>query len=301
MTTYPSPKSPLGAPFQNSTALIFGGAKGIGAAVAHEFARRGARVVVADLDVEAAQQTTASVQAEGNKALALRCDVSDSVSMAATVSEAENWASDIDIVVNNVGVMVSGHPEDIPLSEWQRVMDLNLFPVVRSNEIFLPKMIARGRGYIVNTASFAGLYPYAVNRMPYAASKAAVVALSQSMALYLLPQGVQVSCFCPGPVMTRILDGAKSWSTDAVMRGPGEQFIPVYPQQAAVTLADGIRDGRLLIPTDPQVWAVMQEYVGAPDQFVRGKVEGYGRGDTGLPSREAIEALLAASRPEESQ
>lgn len=283
------------APFAGSAALIFGGAKGIGGAVAHEFARRGARVAIADIDRDAAQQTAEALQTAGSAALALRCDVRSSDSMRAAVVEAEQWAGDIDIVMNNVGVMISGYPEDIPLAEWQRVMDLNLFPVVRSNEIFLPKMIARGHGHIVNTASFAGLYPYAVNRMPYVASKSAVVALTESLALYLMPQGVRVSCFCPGPVMTNILAGSKSWSKEAVMRGPGEQFMPISAQQAAAMLADGMRDGRILIPTDPQVWREMQEHAETPDQFIRGKAEGFARGETGLPSREAIQALMAAA------
>lgn len=287
------------APFDDRLALIFGGARGIGAAVAQEFVRRGARVILADIDYAAAQDTAAAMEAAGGATLALACDVRCSDSMQAAVAEAEQWGGDIDIVVNNVGVMMSGYPEDVPLAEWQRVMDLNLFPVVRSNEIFLPKMIARGSGHIVNTASFAGLYPYAINRMPYVASKSAVVALTESLALYLMPQGICVSCFCPGPVMTNILAGSKSWSKEAVMRGPGEQFMPISAQQAAAMLADGMRDGRILIPTDPQVWRVMQEHAEAPDQFIRGKSESFARGETGLPSREAIQALMAAAEQPE--
>ena len=116
--------------------------------------------------------------------------------------------------MNNVGVILSGNPEDIPLAEWQRIVNLNLFSAVRSLEVFLPKMIARRSGYIVNTASFAGLYPYAANRIPYVASKAAVIAMSESLALHLLPQGVRVSCLCPGPVMTRVMEGMKTWSAE---------------------------------------------------------------------------------------
>lgn len=294
--------SPLSTdPFDQKVALVFGGAKGIGAAVAQEFARRGSRVVVVDIDDQAAQRTAEVVQAAGGEALALRCDVRDSDAMAAVVVDAEQQMGEIDIVMNNVGVMIAGNPEDIPLSEWQRVMDLNLFPVVRSNEIFLPKMIARGSGHIVNTASFAGLYPYAANRMPYVVSKAAVLALTESLALYLLPKGIQVSCFCPGPVMTAIMDQVKNWSPEAVMRGPGTQFMPISAEQSAVILADGMCDGRIVIPTDIQAWGMVREHAEAPDQFIRDKIDAFERGDTGLPDREAIEALLARHSTQPAQ
>ena len=95
--------------------------------------------------------------------------------------------------------MLNGHPEDIPLAEWQRIMDLNYFAAVRGCQHFLPKFLARGSGHLVNTASFAGLYPYAASRVPYAASKAAIISMSQNLAVYLEPQGVRVSCLIPGP------------------------------------------------------------------------------------------------------
>jgi short-subunit dehydrogenase len=104
-----------------------------------------------------------------------------------------------DIVMNNVGAIMNGNPEDVPIGEWERIISLNLMSVVRSNAVWLPKLLARGRGHIVNTASFAGLFPYATSRMPYVVSKAGVIALSESLALYLHPQGIRVSCLCPGP------------------------------------------------------------------------------------------------------
>src|SRR5690606_35006198 len=123
---------------------------------------------------------------------------------------AQSALGDMDIVVNNVGVILSGNPEDIPFAEWQRIVDLNLYPVIRSNEIFLASMLARGSGHIVNTASVAGLFPYAANRLPYVATKAAIVALTESLALYTEPRGVKVSCFCPGPTITNVSQGMKS-------------------------------------------------------------------------------------------
>ncbi len=90
--------------------------------------------------------------------------------------------------MNNVGALTRGLPDHIPVHEWHRIFDINLFSVVRSNDVFLPLLVEQGSGHIVNTASFAGLYTYAYDRLPYAAAKAAVVQLSEGLALYLRPK-----------------------------------------------------------------------------------------------------------------
>lgn len=272
------------APFDNSQALIYGAAQGIGRAVALEFARRGARVAVADISLDGAKETVRLIEAEGGAAASIACDVTRPESVQAAAAEAERLFGELDIVMNNVGVIINGNPEDIPVEEWRRIIDLNLFSVIYSNAVFIPKMLARGRGHIVNTASFAGLYPYAANRMPYVASKAAVVALSESMALYLQPQGVRVSCLCPGPVATGVMNAMKTWGENVAFRGPGSQYTVKTAEDAAVTLADGMRDGRILIPTDEAVWDVIQRHAASPDTFIQDKIAEVARGDLGKPS-----------------
>jgi NAD(P)-dependent dehydrogenase (short-subunit alcohol dehydrogenase family) len=269
--------------FERRRALIYGAARGIGRAVALEFAQRGASVAVADIDATGAEETAHAIEAAGGRAIGIACDVTRDDSVRAAAEIAEQRLGEIDIAMNNVGVILSGNPEDIPIAEWQRILDLNLMSAVRGNAVFVPKMVARGHGYLVNTASFAGLYPYATNRIPYAAAKAAVVALSEGLALYLLPRGVRVSCLCPGPVATRVSEGIKSWSADAVMRGPGSQYRLMLPEEVATVLADGMRDGRVIIPSHDAVFEVMREHAGAPDRFIRGKLAGFERGETGLP------------------
>lgn len=271
--------------FENKNALIFGGANGIGRAVALEFARRGARLAVADIDLAAASETAAAIADGHGSAVAIHCDVTSEQSIRDAVAATERQLGDIDIVVNNVGVILSGNPQDIPVAEWQRILDLNLLSVVRSNDVLLPKMLARGAGHIVNTASFAGLYPYATSRLPYVAAKAAVIALTESLALYLLPKGIRVSCFCPGPVMTGVMKGMKSWSDDAVMCGPGRQFALMTAEQAALVLADGMANERIVIPTDDKVWELIRQHAASPDQFIRDKIDAFERGDFGLPGR----------------
>jgi len=137
----------------------------------------------------------------------------------------------------------------------------------------LPSMRQRRSGYIINTASFAGLYPYAANRIPYVAAKAAVIAMSESLALYLHPKGVRVSCFCPGPVATGVMNSMKTWSSNVAFRGPGSQYEVIAAEDAAVILADGMRDGRVIIPTDPKVWDVIRRHAASPDSFIQEKID----------------------------
>ncbi len=271
------------APFAKSAAIVFGGGRNIGRAVVLEFARRGAQVAIADLDFAGAQETAHLVEAMGNKACALRCDVGSDASVLAVADEAERQLGPLDIVMNNAGILSGGNPEDIPVAAWQQMMDINFFGMVRSIEVFLPRMLSRGSGYIVNTASFAGLYPFASSRIHYAASKAAVVSMSENLALYLMPKGIRVSCLCPGPVMTTSVHGMKHYSTDYVMRAPGSHLVLKSQEEAARILADGMRDGRIIIPTHDELWGTLRSHAASPDSFIRDKHAQFEAGDSGRP------------------
>jgi NAD(P)-dependent dehydrogenase (short-subunit alcohol dehydrogenase family) len=172
-----------------------------------------------------------------------------------------------------------------PVSEWERMFSVNFFGALRANAIVLPKMLARGQGYIVNTASFAGLYPYATNRIPYAASKAALVSMSETLAVYLHPKGIRVSCLCPGPTMTTSTVGMKPWSEGVIMRGPGNHLAVKSQDHAATVLADGMCAGRMLIPTHEEGWEIIRRRGSSPDIFIQEKIEAFARGDSGLPGR----------------
>lgn len=285
------------APFAGANALIFGGAKGIGKAVALEWARRGARIAVCDIDAGSAQETAREIEDSGGRAIGIFADVLSQDSMDAAVADAEEMLGQIDIVLNNVGAILNGHPLDIPMSEWHRIFELNYFAVVRSNNIFLPKMLARGSGHIVNTASFAGLYPYAAGRIPYASAKAAIISLSENLALLAEPDGVRVSCLIPGPTVTGIADGMKDYTPDLPTYAGGSETSLIMPEQLAATLADGMREGRILIPADDGVWDTVQRCAADPDAFVRRKMDEFSRGEYGAPTiPDAIKKLLAASR-----
>jgi NAD(P)-dependent dehydrogenase (short-subunit alcohol dehydrogenase family) len=271
-------------PFEHRTALIYGSGRNIGREIAREFARRGARVAVADIDLAAANETVRLIAEAGGDATALQCDVMSNESVRETAAEAERRIGAIDILMNNAGILHSGNPEDFPMAEWERMISCNLLAMVRSIEFFMPKMIARGSGYIVNTASFAGLYPYAINRIPYAVSKAGVLSLTENLAIYLLPKGVRVSCLCPGPVMTDSPNSMKTFSGNVGLVGPGSHLRIKSQVETAKILADGMCAGRIVIPTHEEGLETLRQHAASPDEFIRAKIEAFSRGDHGKPS-----------------
>lgn len=271
--------------FENKNALIIGAGRNIGRAIALEFARRGARVVAADIDKAGADETAQLINAAGGKAIGVVCDVTSESSVSDAVNAAEEFLGHIDIHMNNAGILHSGNPDDFPAHEWERMFNINFFGAVRANALVMPKMIARGQGYIVNTASFAGLYPYATNRVPYAASKAALISMSENLAIYLLPKGIRVSCLCPGPTMTTAIVGMKPWSDNVTMRGPGNNLSILSQEQVANILADGMCAERIIIPTHEEGYATIQQRAASPDAFINKKIEEFGSGNAGLPGR----------------
>ena len=281
------------APFAGANALIFGGAKGIGRCVALEWARRGARVAVADLAEASARETVAEIEGAGGTAVAIAANVMSDDSVAAAAQAAQAALGEIDIVMNNVGGMLNGHPEDIPIAEWQRVLEINYFAAVRGVKQFLPQFLARGSGHIVTTASFAGMFPYAASRVPYASAKAAVIAMSQNLAVYCEPLGVRVSCLIPGPVLTGVMDSCTEWTEGCELRAPGSETTLMLPEAVATVLADGMAAGRILIPSDPVVFDIVRRWAENPDAFIRSKIAEFAAGDRGNPHMpEALRAML---------
>ncbi len=271
--------------FSGKTALIIGGGRNIGRAIVREFARRGAHVAVADLDLAGAEEGADEVRALGGNSIALGLRRKQfEIRSARPLDAAEAALGPLDILVNNAGILSGGNPEDIPVAAWQQMMDINFFGMVRANEVVLPRMLARGSGHIVNTGSFAGLYPFASSRVHYAASKAAVISMSENLALYCLPLGVKVSCLCPGPVMTTSVQGMKHYSENYAMRAPGSHLTVKSQAETASILADGMAAGRILIPTHEEVWQTLIQRAASLDNFIRAKNAEFEAGDSGRPS-----------------
>lgn len=234
-------------------ALITGAASGIGRGAAHEFARRGAAIVVADLDGAGACTVADEIRAAGGTATAQQADVATERAFEMLAEAAQEAYGGVDLVMNNVGVLTRGLPEYIPLEEWRRVLEINLFSVVRSHLTFVPRFIAQGRGHIVNTASFAGLFTYAYDRQPYAASKAAIVVITEGLRLHLEPQGIGVTLLCPGPVRTNISSSLRTFGPETITRSAGARYAVRTPDEVAIRLADAVESNRFMVYTDDQV------------------------------------------------
>jgi NAD(P)-dependent dehydrogenase (short-subunit alcohol dehydrogenase family) len=270
--------------FNNVNALVVGAASGIGRALAIEFARRGARIAVADIDQAGAARTATHIREAGGTATSVSCDVTDAAALAVAVRSAEEFLGSIDVCANAVGVLLSGNPEDIPVAEWERIFQVNVFGAARLNELLLSRMIARGSGYIVNTASVAGLHPFAITRIPYAASKAALISMSENLAIYLKPRGVRVSCLCPGPTATPIGGRSKEWTQGLPIVGPGRDYVLMTAQRTAQVFCDGMERERVIIPSQERIsLGYMQRHAASPDQFVYERIGQYASGDDGLP------------------
>ncbi|CAI7977718.1 MULTISPECIES: SDR family oxidoreductase [Parafrankia] len=230
-----------------AVAVITGAGSGIGRAAAHSLARRGTRVVVTDVDAGRAAAVAGEL---GDAAVAARCDVTAAADLEAARDLALARFGRVDVVMNNVGILAVGAVEDIPLEAWQRVIDVNLLGVVRSNLVFLPLLLAQGSGHVVNTASTAGLLPYGFDRLPYTATKHAVVGLSESLALYLRPRGIGVTCLCPAGVATNIIENVTFFGEPKPPRGPRFPVLDADPVGEIV--ADAIETGRFLALTAPE-------------------------------------------------
>ncbi len=195
--------------FDGATAIITGGASGIGRALAHELARRGSEVVIADLQEELAIKTVEDIRTGGGNASAVTVDVTDYPALKALVDETVRRAGRLDYMFNNAGIAITGPVSCYGIEDWNRIIEVNLGGVCNGVQAAYPVMLKQGFGHIVNTASMAGLVPVPV-LVGYTAVKHAVVGLSTALRAEAATAGVRVSVLCPGVIRTAIVkDGGK--------------------------------------------------------------------------------------------
>jgi NAD(P)-dependent dehydrogenase (short-subunit alcohol dehydrogenase family) len=194
--------------FHERSAIVTGGASGIGAALGAALASSGAHVVLADLDGAAAERTASEIR-DRLRAVGMvrgvQLDVTNRAAVTRLVENTADGETGLDLLFNNAGIAVGGPSADMPAEHWDRCIDVNLGGVVNGIIAALPVMSAQGRGHIVNTASAAGLVP-AVFAAAYCATKHAVVGLSGALRPEAAAHGVRVTVLCPGMVETPILD-----------------------------------------------------------------------------------------------
>ena len=211
--------------------LITGAGSGLGQALAQRYAKAGDRVACVDLDAARAELTRASLPGSGHLAMVANV-ASDEAMEQVHETVARDWGG-LDVLVNNAGIATGGAMVDTTPQEWRNVLDINLMGVVRGCRLFLPGMIAAGRGQVINTASFAGLAG-APSIMSYGVSKAAVVALSEQLRAELHGSGIGVSVLCPAFFQTNLLE---SWQGNPKLKGFADRMMKTSPD----TL-DGVAD-----------------------------------------------------------
>ena len=228
----------------NRVCVITGGASGIGAACARAFAAEGARVVVTDINIEDADRV-----AEEINGLAIACDVSVESEVNALVKETEQRLGDIDLFFNNAGVATGGDPLSTPLETWQSQWEINVMAHVYATRAVLPNMLSRGEGYLLHTASMAGILTTHGN-LTYATTKHAVVGLAEWLSITYHDKGVRVSLLAPLGVRTPMLGNTDS-PFAATAAGPVKE-----PEEVAQMVVSAIEEERFLILTDEvaQTW-----------------------------------------------
>ena len=185
--------------------LVTGGGSGIGRAVCLLFAREGAQVAAADMDVESAERTAAEIRGRGGSALAVEVDVSRAESVRRMVETTIENLGRIDVLVNNAGFGFAATVVQTEESDWDRLMSVNLKGVYLGCKYTVPVMARQGCGSIVNTASAAGLVGVP-DRAAYCASKGGVIAMTRAMALDHVKDGIRVNCIAPGTVESPYFD-----------------------------------------------------------------------------------------------
>jgi 3-oxoacyl-[acyl-carrier protein] reductase len=186
-------------------AIVTGGAQGIGRGIALELARAGCRVVIADRDLAPAQAAAQEMQTMGHEVIALLIDVTDATSVGECVQATIARFGRIDILVNNAGIHCEKIGEPSTAEQFNKCLEVNLLGVWRVTQALVPHFKAQRAGKIVNVASINGRKPWA-DTPGYSASKAAVINLTQSLAMQLGPDSINVNAVCPGGVMTAMAD-----------------------------------------------------------------------------------------------
>ncbi|HUS61753.1 MAG TPA: SDR family oxidoreductase, partial [Acidimicrobiales bacterium] len=238
-------------------AVVTGGANGIGEACARAFAREGAKVVVADLDADRAVAVAAEIDA-----LPVSVDVSVEADIVSLVERATEAFGPIDLFFSNAGIFTGGGVEASD-EEWDRIWRINFMAHVFATRAVLPSMLARGEGYLVSTASAAGLLTN-IGAAPYAVTKHAAVALAEWLSVTHGDAGIKVSCLCPQGVVTNMLLG--TGEDGAALLGAGA----LEPSAVADAVVDGVRAEQFLILPHPEVADYMQRRAGDHERWLRG-------------------------------
>lgn len=189
---------------ENRVAIVTGGGSGIGRACALRLAADGAKVVIADVRLNAAQETVDLIKNGGGQATAVQTDVTQKASAQAMAAQVKQAYGRIDILLNNAGIDIKGLVAELPEETWDKILSINLKGVFLCTQAVLPTMIEQKYGRVINISSMAGKTGEAYTS-PYCASKWGVIGFTQSLCLEVGKYNVTANCVCPGPVETELI------------------------------------------------------------------------------------------------
>lgn len=236
--------------------IVTGGASGIGKALATRFVAEGAKqVVIADLNEDTVNAVAADIGCIG-----MRVDVANEADVIALIQKTESENGQIDLLCNNAGIGVGGGPET-PNEDWQRIWEINVMAHVYATRAALPDMLSRGDGYILNTASAAGLLSQ-IGSAPYAVTKHAAVGYAEWLAITYGDRGIKVSVLCPQAVRTAMTEQSEGGvaSIDGMME----------PEQLVDSVMASLATEQFLILPHPEVLTYMRRKTEDYDRWIKG-------------------------------
>ena len=210
---------------RDKVAIVTGGARGIGGAIAVAFAAEGADVVIADrLGEDIAAPVVSQIEVAGRKALFVSADVSDEEQVRAMVDRAYEEFGDVDILVNNAGTVSQSFFHELAVAEFDRVLGVNLRGVFLCTRFVLPRMLERGSGNVINVASQLGQIG-GTEMAHYSASKAGVIGLTKALAREVSTKGIRVNAIAPGPILTDMMaEETEEWAAQKLSELPIGRF-----------------------------------------------------------------------------
>ncbi len=239
-------------------ALVTGAASGIGRETALALARRGADLAICDINQKALTEVAKEIEATGRKVIQRRVDVAKAEDMAAFAEAVHAEVAAVDVLVNNAGVGLGGGFLHTGLEDWNWVVGINLWGVVYGCHYFLPPMVERGSGHVVNIASAAGLVATEA-LCAYSTTKFAVVGLSESLRDELANYGIGVTAVCPGIINTPITQSSRMVGPMATDDNRAE-IVSAYqrrnygPERVAANILKAIEKNRAVAPVSPEAW-----------------------------------------------
>lgn len=226
--------------------LITGAAKGLGRGMALAFAKKGHELALVDIDRNALDQTASEVERASARCHKYTVDVSNRARVNELAEKVNSEMGGIDMLINNAGVVVVGEFLDVPLEEWERIMAINFWGAVYMLMAFLPAMVKRGSGHVVNVSSMGGLAGSPAETH-YGASKFAVSGMSEALYNEVANKGIKVTLVCPSPIETNILRSARYYGFDKGYEQEVWSFWSTPFDKGIAEIVRGIEKGKFLV------------------------------------------------------